>query len=225
MSVFVYKQNYEYVSKLLEIEKKSPKIIFSALSFISSVYFPEKTINKFYRKIDPEKEKIGSLLSDRKKIRNKSLRKMARKEIYEASAFTSIIEQGIAHEQDSSFRVFPFEIIDTLKEIQKQLQKYDAFEIAITREVLPFVFLLTPSNTVLLDVRSNYEYQQIQGILIRDKNTYSSFKDEFYRIWLSPNTINSKEYILNLIKDSINDWVSGSSIDLSKWPSMLNTNR
>ena len=225
MSVSVYKKNYEYVSKLLDIEKQSPINIYSALSFISSVYYPDQTINRFYRKIDHEKEKIGSLLCDRKKIRNESLERMARKEVYEASAFTNIIGQGVAHEQDLSFRVFPFEIIETLKEIHCQLKRYDNFEIAITREVLPFIFLLTPPNTVLLDVRSNYEYQLLQGILIKDMRAYSVVKEEFDRIWSSQDTITSKEHILNLIDNSINDWVKGKSIDLSKWPSMLNTNR
>jgi hypothetical protein len=221
----VYKNSKEYVDKLLSIEEANSNCLFSALSFLSSLYFPDNTIRKFYNKIDNSKLSIADVLLERKRKRNKNIINLERKEIYEITAFTGIIEQGIVHGQDTSFRISPIEIVSTLREITQQLETCPNFEIAITREIMPFVYLLSPPKTVLIDVRSNYEYQQIQGILIEDSSPFETFYSEFQRIWASENTINSKDYIMQLIKDNILEWECGRSINLDKWPKMIVNDR
>jgi len=224
-TVRVYPSSEKYVDKLLNIENANPDRLYSALSFLSSLYFPDNTILKFYKKIDDSKLSIADVLLKRKRKRTENIFNLERKEIYEATAFTGIIEQGIVHNQDTSFRISPIEIISTLKEIILQLETCQKFEIAITREIMPFVYLLSPPITVLIDVRSNYEYQQIQGILIEDSSPYEMFYSDFQRIWASENTINSKDYIIQLIKDNILEWEFGRSINLDKWPKMIVNNR
>lgn len=225
MSTIVYKDNIDYVLKLRDIEESNPEKLFSALSFISSTYFAENTIRKYYCKIDQLKAQIAEVLCERKRFRRDLNPSLRIKEIYEVNAFRSIIEQGIVHNQDKLFRISPGEIIYALKEIVTELNKRHTFQLAITKEVLPFIFLLCPPSSVLLDVRTNYEYQQIQGVFIDDLSTYNAFKDEFDRIWRGKNTISDKQTIINLIENSIQDWERGRTVDLSLWPEMIETDR
>jgi len=227
MTVKIFTDGLGYVKALYDIEEQATKgpITFTS-SFLSSIYFPKHTIERFYSNSPTDEMESCETLVKRQQIVLDHLNKIPRKEIYEAEVFTKILSQGIVHEQEPSYRVCPSELRETLKNILQLLIKYPSFEIAITSEVLPMVFTLVPPSTVIIDIRINYTYQKIQGQLIEgDEAIFQVFTDEFSRLWESPRTISKKQSIIDLLTKSLDQWDKGENIDLSCWPTMKKTDR
>jgi hypothetical protein len=217
----------DYVATLAEIERRAgygSSVLVS--SFLSSVYFPTSAITRYYAWQRTPPVGIVDTLLERQAQRHGQIATGVRREIYEARCFIELIEEGLVHEQERSFRLTPSEIRATLGSVLDELQTYPSLEIGVTAEIVPVVFAATAPDHVLVDIRHNYSYQTLQGFLISsDESAYHGFLREFERLWASDTTITRREDVELLILKSLRQWQTGARLDTSHWPSMLRSER
>ncbi len=227
MSVTVYTDSTSFIQALYDLEfaeTKGPVRLVS--SYLSSVYFPPSFIERYYASSSTDPGDSAKVLIKRQKLALERLSTIPRREIYEAEAFTKLLSQGIVHEQETSFRIRPIDLQNTFNNLIHLLGTFPTYEIAITSQVIPMVYLLTPPDKILIDIRANYTYQKIQGQLIEgETDAYKGYADEFESLWNSPLTISAQDKVRSLLTKSINLWDRGENIDLAFWPTMQKTQR
>ena len=221
----VIKTPAEYVDVLLTCEQCSAGPISFASSFVSSNYFSEEAIKRFYSTAAGNLADACNTLLQRRHVARLGATKVARREIYEAAAFTKLLTDGTVHTQDATYRNWPSEIESVLTEILRWSEELRTLRIAITTEVLPAVFAIYSPTVTVIDIRTNYLYQQIQGFEIQDAGATQIFQEEFERLWQDAVGVLSPDDVLSLLSDSLAQWRKGATIDLSRWPRMRYTDR
>lgn len=226
MPIAVINNPADYVRALLEIERTTSGPLLFAASFVSSIYFPEPAIRRFYGDHNADCAGAAGMLIDRQRCAVSRRHSLPRRELYEAQAFTSLLTLGIVHEQETRFRATPTEIKAVLRNIIEWSQAVGHCEIGITTEVLPLVFTLASPDTILIDIRTNYLYQRIQGIELRGEGAaFDAFRTEFDRLWASAITNRSTPSLQTLIETSLKQWEMGHDINIAMWPEMRHTER
>lgn len=218
-NISIFSNNLAYVESLLRVENQ-PGLLCSVSSFLSSTLFPDAALQRFFQ-THPGGSEIARLLIERKALAI-ARQKYQRREIYESSAFTEMIKQGLVHEQERSYRTTPRETIYVLEQTLSRVQSRQ-LTIAITAEIVPLVFIVAPEGEVLIDIRTNYSYQMIQGIAVSDAEVTNAFHTEFERMWNGPSTLSDQALICDLIASALDQWRSGRTIDVSGWPEMKKT--
>lgn len=225
MSFTVIKTPVEYVRTLLEKEERSMGPLCFASSFISSIHFSEDSIRRFYAVYKDEHAAACAALIQRRALARQRASRVQRREIYESSAFTKFLANGTVHTQDSAYRSRPSEIENVLTEILRWADELNTLHIAITTEVLPVVFTIYSPTETIVDIRTNYLYQKIQGFRIEDLVVTSAFQEEFERLWNSAVAEIQPSDVIDLLNESLAQWRAGDAIDLSKWPQMRHSDR
>lgn len=221
----VIKTPEEYVGALLEKEESFGGPLCFASSFISSIYFSEDAIRRFYAGGPGDHGAACATLLRRRQLARLRGDRTARREVYEAAAFTKFLADGTVHVQDSAYRNRPSEIESVVTEILHWVHERQTLRIAVTTEVLPIVFAIySPADTVV-DIRTNYLYQRIQGFEIKSTGATAAFQEEFERLWDEAITQMSTDDVMSLLAANLQQWREGSQIDLSQWPRMRQTDR
>lgn len=223
MPVDVFATNASYVSAMRELDLEpavTPTLV--AASFISSLHFPASAIRRYFAP-HPDGAQIADELLERQRATTWGVQ-ARRRELYEAQALRNLVMMGRPHDQEPSYHVPPSEIRAVLGNLRSHLMTEQGFELAITPEVLPLIFQCK-NTTVLVDIRTNYAYQTIQGLRITDEpDALARFSSEFERLWNAPDTICDQSTVLDLISLSLEDWESTGRLGTGRWPDMwLNT--
>jgi hypothetical protein len=215
----------QYVDIMLQREMSTSESICFASSFISSIYFSEEAIQRYYQMSVGDHSSTCKNLMKRRSIAISNSRTIDRREVYESAAFTKFLSVGTVHAHESGYRSRPTEIEEVLQSILNWSKEINTLKIAITTEVLPTVFTIYSSTETLVDIRTNYLYQGIQGFYINDTSSTIIFMEEFERLWRNAITEMTLEDVLGLINENLNQWRNNDEIDLSKWPGMRDTDR
>lgn len=146
MTITLINDNLIHARSLLSIEKESG-LICVASSFISSIYFPPKALQRYFQTHRFGAE-ITEVLIERQKIAC-NRHPNQRREIYEATAFTNLISHGLVHTEEISYRSTPAEISHVLTRLLDCINN-SIVRIGVTREVLPLIYTLSPTNTILI---------------------------------------------------------------------------
>lgn len=204
----------DYVRHITELESNS-RTTMIASSFISSHLFDKATVARFFardRAVAVHARPItDSLWLRRRRIRGHLLNS-SYFELFEMDALLEFCRSGIVHRQDPTFSATPKEIVRVLQCLIDLLLTYESYQVGLCREVLPFIFILKRGEMVTLDVRNNFGYQRIQGLVLEDKDIAEEFEVEFWRIWNDGVTISEKGDVLKLLQDLIADAKSGRAL-------------
>jgi hypothetical protein len=192
-------------------------------SYLSSVYFPDSAIQRYFGRGGGNEVLVGRRLAERRETWRATL-PIGRRELYEAEAFTALIQDGIVHAQEPAFRLRPSEIVDTLTQVVSILDGYAKVQIAITSQVVPIVFVVASDLTVV-DIRANYAYQPIQSILIRGQHAARQFTEAFDTLWHSTDTISDKYQVRSLLASAVSQWSTNGRLSVADWPLMRRSSR
>jgi hypothetical protein len=220
MPVTVFRSNLAYVKAMHSVDTGfAGQTTRSAASFLSSIYFPQSSLARYFT-VHASGHEIVELLLERKRVVIERAAHNPRREIYEASALQHLILQGRPHDQNKSYFLTPREITATLRALLQVLVSEAPIEVAVTRQVLPLVFLLKAEN-ILIDIGPNYSYQGIQGLLISGESHASDqMRSEFENIWSSPDTISNQMEVRRLVELSLQDWETTGALATDRWPNM-----
>lgn len=202
MAINIINSLADYVSHIEAIEA-SPQDTCVASSFLSSHLFSKSAFLRFFQQEIPnetECQKSSEELWMRAKKVRANIKRVSYREVYEMDAFKEFCYSGIVHRQTPNFRSTPKEILLVLDQMLNLLRECPKYEIAFCREVLPFVFIVKKEYCVTIDVRNNFGYQRIQGLVIDDTKATARFYQEFERVWQDQGTISKKEEVISLIK-------------------------
>lgn len=205
MGIHIFRTINEYVKYIDDIEQDGVAT-FVASSFLSSHLFSKSTVLRFFGRDLGSKQASKVLTNDlwqRRKRIHTNMRKVPYKEIYEVDAIEEFCKSGIVHKQLPGFRATPKEITEVLKNVISLLRDRPLYEVAFCREVLPFVFIIKTGKGLTIDVRNNFGYQRIQGLLIQDEHIVAEFEKEFWRIWNDDSTLSDRSQIISLIESKI----------------------
>ena len=221
--VKLFETNLAYVQAMRQLDAEvatTPTLV--AASFVSSLYFPATALGRFFAR-EPDGDTIVAELISRQTDVHTAGRTLARRELYESQAMRNLAALGQPHDQAADYHVFPSEIKTVLGSVLEMLVTQQAVQVAITAEVLPLVFQCKNSE-VLVDIRANYPYQRIQGMLITEEPcTSAQFVAEFDRLWASPNTISDQTVVAALVTESLTDWVTTGTLRADRWPDMMHS--
>jgi hypothetical protein len=117
--ISVLQNNIQYVAALCSAETQQlpNSEVVTVSSFLSSVYFPDDTLRRFFVNAKDGLQ-IAAMLIERKNcVKNRILYSPLYKriEIYEVEAITRLIDQGRPHAQEREFHLLPTEIEDVLQ--------------------------------------------------------------------------------------------------------------
>jgi hypothetical protein len=218
MPVEVLRTNAEYVAALHKMELDRPEEpLCSATSFLSSVYFPESALERFFRGEEEGKLMLELLLERQAHVRKA---RTQRREIYESQALTNLVISGKPHDQNFDYHVTPGELSETLEVLLETMGRDDPTLIGVTREVLPLVFQIKGGD-VLVDIRTNYHYQGIQGLLLTgETEALESFLDEFERLWSADETLSDQADLRARLEASLAGWKDAGTLSQARWPTM-----
>lgn len=205
MGIHIFRTMNEYIKHIDDIEQDSiPTLV--ASSFLSSHLFSKSIVLRFFERDLGSKQAARKAANDlwhRSKKIHTNMRKVQYKEIYEIDAIEEFCKSGIVHRQVSNLRATPKEITEVLQAIISLLQDLPLYEVAFCQEVLPFVFIIKTGRGLTVDVRNNFGYQRIQGLLIEDAHIIADFEKEFCRIWNESSTLSDRSQVISLIEDKI----------------------
>ncbi len=225
MAFRVIRTPKQYVEALLQKERVAAGPLCFASSFISSIYFNEEAIRRFYGASSDDHSSACDTLLKRRSVAISNSAHVQRREIYESAAFTRFLVDGTVHAQDSKYRSRPSEIEAVLRSLLHWAADLGTLQIAVTTEILPVVFAIYSPTETIVDIRTNYLYQRIQGFVIDNAESTAAFEEEFERLWEGALSEMASEDILALIAENLCQWQSNKQIDLSKWPRMRDTDR
>lgn len=205
MGIRIIRTMREYVKHIDHIEQGAINTLVAS-SFLSSHLFSKSIVIRFFERDlggnQPARIAANDLWQRRKNIHT-NMRNVPYKEIYEIDALEEFCKNGIIHRQAPNFRATPKEIIEVLQTIVSLLRKLPLYEVAFCREVLPFVFIIKTGKVLTIDVRNNFGYQRIQGLLINDDHILAEFEKEFWRIWKDDSTLSNSSKVISLIESKI----------------------
>lgn len=225
MTLKVIRTPTQYVETLLHKEKTAVGPLCFASSFISSIYFSEEAIRQFYMASSDDHLSACNTLLKRRSIAISNSVHIQRREIYESAAFMKFLSEGTVHAQDSMYRSRPSEIETVLRSLLNWATDLGTLKIAVTTEILPVVFAIYSPAETIVDIRTNYLYQQIQGFSIDDAKSTAAFVEEFERLWEGALAEMTSDDVLTLIAENLSQWQNNESVELSKWPRMRATDR
>ncbi|MBU4311460.1 MAG: hypothetical protein L6406_08145 [Desulfobacterales bacterium] len=205
MGIHIFRTMNEYVKHINDIEQDGIATLVAS-SFLSSHLFSKSIIMRFFERDLGSKQAAREAANDlwkRSKRTHTNIRKVQHKEIYEIDAIEEFCKSGIVHRQVPNFRATPKEIIEVLQTMVSLLQNLPLYGVAFCREVLPFVFIVKTGKTLTIDVRNNFGYQRIQGLLIEDAHIVAEFEKEFWRIWNESSTLSDRSQVIAFIEDKI----------------------
>lgn len=205
MGIRIFRTMNEYIKHINDIEQSSFSTLVAS-SFLSSYLFPKSIVLRFFEKDlgrnQSSKDAANNLWQRRKRVHS-NIKKAPYKELYEIDAFEEFCKKGIVHRQMPNFKATPKEIIEVLQTMLSLLQNHLLYEIGFCQEQLPFIFIIKAGNGLTIDVRNNFGYQQIQGLLIEDDDIITEFQKEFLRIWKDDLTVSNKNQVISLIEKKI----------------------
>ncbi len=216
-SIRVLRTTADYISSLCGLESVSQTCLFAG-SFLSSLYFPERTIRRYYESLGTPDRLAGELLLRRQEEFKAGTGR--RYELYESRVFFDLQSRGLVHVKEDTYRATPREIGASLREFVASVES-GRVSVAVTSEVLPYVFTVRPGFCVLLDVKDNYSYQAVQGILVSCPETALELEECFWSVWEAAEDVSA----IDLIVAGLDDWEQARSIDVSNWPRMRNSER
>lgn len=205
MGIHIFRTMNEYVKHINDIEQDGIATLMASSS-LSSHLFSKSMLIRFLERCLRNKQiarKAANDLWKRSKRIHMNIRKVQYKEIYEIDAIEEFCKSGIVHRQVPNFRATPKEIIEVLHTMVSLLQDLPLYGVAFSREVLPFVFIVKTGKALTIDVRNNFGYQRIQGLLIEDTHIVFEFEKEFWRIWNESSTLSDISQVIAFIKDKI----------------------
>lgn len=223
MAFKVIRTPAQYVEALLQKERTAAGPLCFASSFISSIYFSEEAIRRFYGASSDDHSSACNTLLKRRSIAISSSVHIQRREIYESAAFMKFLSEGTVHAQDSKYRSLPSEIETVLRSLLHWATGLGTLQIAVTTEILPVVFAIYSPTETIVDIRTNYLYQRIQGFSIDDAKSTAAFVEEFERLWEGALTEMTSEDVLTLIAENLRQWQNKEPVELLKWPRMRAT--
>lgn len=191
----------EYVDCLNALEDSRTDTI-ALLSFLSSHLVEKNALIRFFS-TDSEvsdADKISDSLWERSRKIRVNLRHAPYFEIYNRHYMEELSRTGIVHEHIQSFRLTPKEIIGTFNGLIKKLKDNSNYNVGLCQEVPAFDFIVKQGRGLVLDVRKNYSYQKIQGIMIDENHVETEFCDEFWRLWHAEHTITDKAEVVNFLE-------------------------
>jgi len=195
----------EFIEHMDNIEQDAVET-FVASSFLPSHLFSKSTVLRYFKTDLGNKEAAtaaANALWHRRKHIHMNMNKLPYREIWEINAFEDFCNKGITHRENPSFKATPKEIIQVLQNTSLLLAEFPEYELALCREVLPFVFTVKVGLNLTIDVRNNFGYQRIQGMVIDDPQIMEEFEREFWRIWKEDTTLFDKEQISAILKERI----------------------
>ena len=197
-------RGHEDFLKLLEYLGKQKGDYYAVLSYLSSLHFPKPFIIRFYEFVN-KKDRRKNYITSYDKMKKHFLRNIKHHRycfIYPQNIIEKFIYSGQVH---SPYKFFasPAEVSTVANNIINLLEKEENFNIALTKEEIPFIFMVK-KESVIIDVKENILSQKIQGIAIRNKEIADYFREEFERIWNSGKTMNKKHDVMNYLKDRLN---------------------
>lgn len=229
MTIKVLQNNVDYVSALhaTEIAQQSDSNITTVASFLSSVYFPDETLNRFFANTK-NGDQIATLLIERKQFVKSMILSdtpYTRVELYEIDAISRLVRQGRPHEQERSFHLLPSEIEEVLKTMLTLLAAGRKLTICFTRKVVPLDYCVFTNvrQDVLIDIRSNYDYQTIQGLHIHSELDFAAaLRQDAELLRLDTTTTADRPTVCAFVSQALLNWQKGSSgYDAIAWPKML----
>ena len=201
MSVHILRTVQEYIKHIESVEETSiPTLV--ASSYLSSHLFSKNILIRYFSyelKNGNLSHKIADNLWQRRKQIHSNIKFSKYYEIYEVEMFEEFCEKGLVHSQNPKLTATPKEIIEVISNMLYMLHKYPLYNIGFCKEVLPFIFIVKKSQSVTIDVRNNFAYQQIQGLVMEENNAIREFETEFWRIWNEPSTITKKENVISYL--------------------------
>lgn len=224
------RNNLDYVAAMCaaEIGQDSNTTVTSVSSFLSSVYFADETLMRFFANAR-NGDQIATHLIERKRfVRHmiKTYPTYRRIEMYEVDAITRIVRQGRPHEQERAFHLLPSEIEEVLETILELVSANHGLQVFFTRKVVPLDYIVFGgcSHHVLIDIRTNYDYQTIQGLHVSDElDLATSLRHDADLLRLDANTIGDQTTICDLLQQGIHEWRDGRPDQVTCWPEMLRT--
>jgi hypothetical protein len=224
------RNNADYVAAMYatELEQAFDSSITSVSSFLSSVYFADETLVRFFANAR-DGNQIAAHLVERKCFVRRMIRSYTtyrRTEVYEVDAISRLIRQGRPHEQERAFHLLPSEIEGVLETMLELLSANSGIQISFTRKVVPLDYIVfgNSSHDVLIDIRANYDYQTIQGLHVTDDpDLATSLRHDAELLNVDATTIGDQATIRNLIQQGIAEWRDGKPDQLTYWPEMLRT--
>jgi len=213
LAIRVLRNNIDYVSALCatEIAQQPQSSVTTVSSFLSSVYFPDDTLRRFFANAR-DGAQIAQLLIERKqfvKARILSDTQYRRVELYEADAISRLVQQGRPHEQERAFHLLPSEIEDVLNEMLTLISAGDSLSINFTTKVVPLDYCVFSDvrNSVLIDIRSNYDYQTIQGLHVHSEFDFSAdLRKEAELMQTDVTTTSNKYAVCAMISNALRSW-------------------
>ena len=214
--VYISRKHKEFI-KLLEYLEEQNGESYAVLSYLSSLHFPKSIIARFYdfadRMSTGKRDYLNSF--DRmKKLFANHIKNYKYFVLYPKSIVERFICSGQIH---SPYKFFasPAEISIIVNNIINLLEKDENFNIALTEETPPFIFVVKNEN-VIIDVKENIISQKIQGIAIRNQEIANYFREEFERMWNSKKTMNKKEDVTYYLKSRLNEQQHYGGIKIRK---------
>ncbi len=203
--IYISREHEDFV-KLLSCLGKQEGDSYSILSYLSSLHFPKSMIIRFYQFTN--KKNRGNIdyinfFDKMKKQLKKNIKSYKHYVIYPKNIVEKFIYYGQIH-SPYEFFASPVEISTVVNNIIILLTKEEKFNVALTKEIVPFIFVVKKEN-VIIDVKENIISQKIQGVAIRNQEIANYFKEEFERIWNSRKTMNKKDVVIQYLKDQLNN--------------------
>ncbi len=205
MGIRIFRTMNEFIEHL-EKSNQNDVTTLTALSYLPSHLFSKSIVLRYYEMDASTKQAAraaANALWQRSKNIHTNMRKIQHKEIWEIDAFEEFCKNGVVHRQAPSFRATPKEIIQVLQNTILLLQHLPLYDVALCREVLPFVFIVKVGTQLTIDVRNNFGYQQIQGLAIDDAEIVAEFEREFWRIWNEDTTLSDRNQVISMIQKKI----------------------
>ena len=219
MAIRIFRTVSEYVSHIQLAEDHCTRTQFAS-SYLPSHLFSKATVSRYFEQDIGKSGGFGTIASNiwqrRKKIHT-NMRHAVYREIYEVEAFEQFCTKGIIHRQEPGFRATPKEIVDALTTLRDLLGRLPYYAVALTREVLPFVFMVKEGSGLTIDVRNNFGYQRIQGMLIDDAGICAEFESEFNRLWAEAPGADDRQHLVSVIDKRIADMSDSGILFGDRW--------
>lgn len=218
MGVTVLASNSSFVRAGYDLQRSSTTVL-QALTYLPARLFPRSSIIRYFGAVLPTAVETSIAMSVESPLTKDRLT------LVEASVLSRLIREGIVHEQEPSFRLTPVEIVTVITSLRNEILSNRNGGWFATPEVLPFTYIVGIPSQVLLDVRMNHSYQQINGILLQDEfESAKQFKEDFDRICAAQETIDPNT-VLKILDKAELYWNGQGPLDTSLLPKMLTSRR
>lgn len=205
MGISVFRTSKDYVDHITDLEEDNVETLVAS-SYLASHLFTKSAVLRYFGQelnTNEEVKGIADSLWRRRKIIRTNVKTSKYSEIYEIEAFDNFCNDAMVHKQAPHFRATPNEVKSVLQTILDLMKHFPNYQIGFCQEILPFVFIIKVNCSLTIDVRNNFGYQRIQGLLIDDKQIVADFEKEFHRIWQEPSSICERNQVLQLVESKL----------------------